>query len=207
MPTSASAKAQLRSVAIRSNECKGQLGTIDPNTVFNCEGEGDLPKAGEKCAEDQFCDQQPDPVGGSCKPLCSCTGTETKCSQDYNPTCKLTPGIYKCGDKGVPEKVSDCTTPEACANSATPRKDPGVSQKNASAPMMLLTVVYISQSPASLTTTPCTSARTARRPLSRNRARMVPFAPLMLWPVLLPSGRLLTTSVSINVPARKRMFL
>ncbi|KAG0025685.1 hypothetical protein BGZ82_009892, partial [Podila clonocystis] len=96
-----------------------KVDNVDPKQVYTCTGgKGSLPQPGELCKEDSFCNSQPAPIGAICKPLCNCTGTETKCSSTFTPICKLPPqGVYNCNCNGTVQVVQACTGTEICAPS------------------------------------------------------------------------------------------
>lgn len=82
-------------------------------TVLACSGKSVKPTIQENCKEDLVCDKPVDQPA-FCKDLCKCTGTDTMCSEDFVPACKLPEGVYKCGAGGKPEKVEECTAPDTC---------------------------------------------------------------------------------------------
>ncbi|KAF9282196.1 hypothetical protein BGZ88_011151, partial [Linnemannia elongata] len=99
-----------------SDTCKKVFPADTPaETILSCSGKGAAPKVQETCKEDQICDKPAADQPAVCKDVCECTGTDTKCSKDFTPACKLpAEGVYKCGASGKPEKVEDCTAPDTC---------------------------------------------------------------------------------------------
>jgi hypothetical protein len=95
------------------DDCKKMFPADTPvETVLACSG-GAKPTIKENCKENQICDQPVDQPA-VCKDVCKCTGTDTKCSSEFSPACKLPDGVYNCGADGKPEKVEDCTAPDTC---------------------------------------------------------------------------------------------
>ncbi|KAG0291980.1 hypothetical protein BGZ96_004646 [Linnemannia gamsii] len=84
----------------------------EPNSLYSCDGgRGSDPTKKEPCATGS-CHTKDGPDECT-KDSCACTGTDTKCSKDFDPACKLPEGVYKCA-KGKPERVEDCTASDTC---------------------------------------------------------------------------------------------
>lgn len=90
---------------------------VDPKATYTCSGEGQIPQKAQVCSDVQYC--QDLPTNAQCKSLCNCTGTDAKCSKDFDPICRLPQGIYKCNEAGQPEKVQVCNSPEVCFEAST----------------------------------------------------------------------------------------
>ncbi|KAG0015499.1 hypothetical protein BGZ81_011644, partial [Podila clonocystis] len=90
--------------------------TIHLNQIFTCPGgEGSIYVKGEVCDGDSFCSTQLGPIGPMCMPVCDCVSTETRCTSDFSPTCKLHPeGVFKCDVDGVVEEVEVCQGADVC---------------------------------------------------------------------------------------------
>ncbi|KAG0273044.1 hypothetical protein BGZ95_011155, partial [Linnemannia exigua] len=89
---------------------------IDPNSIYTCSGDGQKPVKGTPCTVDEICTEES--TDAKCKSLCTCTGSDPKCSKDFPEACHLTLGVYKCGADGKPETVEECSTGTICAGGA-----------------------------------------------------------------------------------------
>lgn len=100
--------------------CDSVLGEpVDSNSTYTCSGDGQKPVKDKTCTVDEICTQES--TGAQCESLCTCTGTDTKCSKEFPEACHLPEGVYKCGADGKPQKVQDCVSPDVCVdNVCTP---------------------------------------------------------------------------------------
>ncbi|KAF9584975.1 hypothetical protein BGW38_004427, partial [Lunasporangiospora selenospora] len=87
---------------------------LDIGTLYDCSaGAKTNPKVKEKCSSGKCTVQSGNDI---CELVCKCTGTDTKCSKEFDPLCKLpAEAVYKCTN-GVPAKVKDCQGTEVCKN-------------------------------------------------------------------------------------------
>lgn len=101
-------------------KCDSVLGEpVDSNSTYTCSGDGQKPVKGKKCTVDEVCTEES--TGAQCKSLCTCTGTDIKCSKDFPAACHLPEGAYKCGVDGKPQKEQDCVGTDVCVdNVCTP---------------------------------------------------------------------------------------
>ncbi|OAQ29267.1 hypothetical protein K457DRAFT_894951 [Linnemannia elongata AG-77] len=95
--------------------CESVLGEpVDASSVYTCSDDGQKPVKSTKCTMDEVCTEESN--GAKCKSLCTCTGTDTKCSKDFPPACHLPEGVYKCGSDGKPQKDRDCLDLNICVD-------------------------------------------------------------------------------------------
>lgn len=95
--------------------CESVLGEpVDASSIYTCSDDGQKPVKSTKCTMDEVCTEESN--GAKCKSLCTCTGTDTKCSKDFPPACHLPEGVYKCGSDGKPQKDRDCLNLNICVD-------------------------------------------------------------------------------------------
>ncbi|KAF9926806.1 hypothetical protein FBU30_003684, partial [Linnemannia zychae] len=98
-------------------ECNTILGSpIDPNSIYTCSGNGQVPVKSTTCTGDESCSEKAS--GAECENQCTCTGTEKACSKAFPAACNLPEGIYTCGSDGTPKKVKDCVGASVCVDGA-----------------------------------------------------------------------------------------
>src|SRR5690349_16377053 len=62
--------------------CESVLGEpVDASSIYTCSDDGQKPVKSTKCTMDEVCTEESN--GAKCKSLCTCTGTDTKCSKDF----------------------------------------------------------------------------------------------------------------------------
>ncbi|KAG0071862.1 hypothetical protein BGZ90_012103, partial [Linnemannia elongata] len=95
--------------------CESVLGEpVDASSIYTCSDDGQKPVKSTKCTMDEVCTEESN--GAKCKSLCTCTGTDKKCSKDFPPACHLPEGVYKCGSDGKPQKDRDCLDLNICVD-------------------------------------------------------------------------------------------